>query len=56
MHTKLVKTEVVDRERKFSRTQPEINFRIASGFGVGINMTKLNNFVGNKFGIKIKLN
>jgi len=52
LNTNMVKTAVVDRDRKFSRMQPEINLRLAGSFGVGINMRKTLSFVGGKLGIK----
>ncbi|KAL7541261.1 hypothetical protein ACHAWF_006894 [Thalassiosira exigua] len=47
-----VKTEVVQRDRKFSRSQPEINLRIANGFTAGVNATKSLEFMQNKLAVK----
>ena len=48
-----VKTKVVERGRNHSRKQPSVNLRIAAGFAVGVNMTKLRKFVTNKLAIKM---
>ena len=49
----IVKTEVVERERKFSRKQPDINLRIAGAFTIGVNMTKTINLLSKTLGIKM---
>ena len=48
-----VKTEVVERERRHSKHQPDVNLRIAKAFTTGVNMTKTINFVSKILGIKM---
>ena len=49
----MVKTTVVERERKWSREQAEVNMRIAMGLFCGINMLKILNFMSSILGIKM---
>ena len=49
----MVKTTVVERERKYSRKQPSINIQLASGFVAGVNMNNTINFVSTQLSIKM---
>mmetsp|Transcript_4047 Transcript_4047/g.6232 ORF Transcript_4047/g.6232 Transcript_4047/m.6232 type:complete len:130 (+) Transcript_4047:437-826(+) len=49
---KWVKTKVVEPERKYTRTQPEINLKITNLFSVGVNMNKVLKSISEKLGIK----